>query len=135
MAEHGHRPGLPGEPLGKGRVLADLRREDLQRHQPVKPLLPGLVDHAHAAPADQLQDLQVGKWDANSAGVGGTNWASKELAETDSDPAWERRRSVACPNRPGARNLDRDPGGHPPALRPRTADNDTIPPCQASPPM
>ena len=61
MAEHGHRPGLAGEPLGEGRVLADPRREDLQRHQPVEPLLPGLVDHAHPAAADQFQDLQVGE--------------------------------------------------------------------------
>ena len=59
MAEHGHRPGLAGEPLGKGRVLADLRREDFQRHQPIEPFLPGLVDHAHAAAAHQFQDLQV----------------------------------------------------------------------------
>ena len=61
MAEHGHRPGLAGEPLGKGRVLADLRREDFQGHQPVEPFLPGLVDHAHPAAAHQFQNLQVGE--------------------------------------------------------------------------
>ena len=61
MAEHGHRPGLAGEPLGEGGVLADLGREDFQRHEPVEPLLPGLVDHAHAAAADQLQNLQIGE--------------------------------------------------------------------------
>ncbi len=59
MAEHGHGPGLLGEPLGKGRILADRGREDLQRHQPVEAFLPGLVDHAHPAAAYQLQDLQV----------------------------------------------------------------------------
>ena len=36
-------------------------REDFQRHQPVEPFLPGLVDHAHPAPAHQFQDLQSGK--------------------------------------------------------------------------
>ncbi len=61
MVEHGHRPGLAGKPLGKGRVVADPRREDFQRHQPVEPLLPGLIDHAHAAPAQQFQNLQVGE--------------------------------------------------------------------------
>jgi hypothetical protein len=57
MAEHGHRAGLAGKPLGKGRVLADRRRQDFQRHQPVEPLLPGLVDHAHPAAADEFQNL------------------------------------------------------------------------------
>ena len=36
MAEQGHRPGLAMKPLGEGRIRADLRREDFQRHQPVE---------------------------------------------------------------------------------------------------
>ena len=75
MVEHGHRPGLAGEAFGERRVLPDLGREDLQGHEPVEPLLPGLVDHAHAAAAHQFQDLQVGKCGAKSAGVGGSKSA------------------------------------------------------------
>ncbi len=40
---------------------ATSRRQDLQRHQPVQLLLPGLVDDAHAALAEEFQDLQLGK--------------------------------------------------------------------------
>ena len=40
---------------------ADLRREDLQGHQPVQFLLPGLVDGAHAAFAEQFEDFELGK--------------------------------------------------------------------------
>ena len=104
MAEHGHRPGFAGEPLGEGRVLADLRREDLQRHQPVEPLLAGLVDHAHAAPADQFQDLQVGKMGANSAGVGGTKSAPSAACRPPL-PA------VAVPNPPLSRQAGHSPRG------------------------
>ena len=59
MAEQGHRSSLAGKPLGKGRVLADLGREDFQRHQPIELFLPGHVDHAHPAAAHQFQNFQV----------------------------------------------------------------------------
>ena len=45
----------------KAGSLADLRREDFERHQPVEPFLAGLVNHAHAATAYQFQDLQIGE--------------------------------------------------------------------------
>ncbi len=61
VAEHGHRLGLAGKTVGEGGVLAHRGRQDLQRHQPVKVLLPGLVDHAHPTAAYQFQDLQVGE--------------------------------------------------------------------------
>jgi len=61
MAEHGHCLGLAGKPLGEGPILADLRREDFQGHQAIEPFLPGLIDHAHPAAADEFQNLQVGK--------------------------------------------------------------------------
>jgi hypothetical protein len=35
MAEYGHRPSFAGKPFGKGRVLADLRCEDLCRPVPL----------------------------------------------------------------------------------------------------
>ena len=56
----------------KAGVAADLRRQDLQRHQAVELLLPGLVDRAHAAPADEFQDLQLGKEPGELLDVGGT---------------------------------------------------------------
>ena len=58
MAELGHGLGLAGETLGEGRLAADLRRQNLQRHQAVKLLLAGLVHRPHAAAADKFQDVQ-----------------------------------------------------------------------------
>jgi len=42
MAEHGHCPSFARKSLGKSRLLADLRSEDFQRHQPIEPLLRAL---------------------------------------------------------------------------------------------
>ena len=52
-------PRLPLEPqhllgVGQGRI-----GQDLQRHAPAERLLLGLVDHAHAAPADLAEDAVV----------------------------------------------------------------------------
>ena len=38
---------------------ADFRRQDFHRHQAVELPLPGLVDRAHAAAAEQLEDFQL----------------------------------------------------------------------------
>ena len=47
-------------------------RQDLHGHQPVQFLLPGLVDRPHAAAAEEFEDFQLRKADANSSTVGGT---------------------------------------------------------------
>ena len=59
MVQPGQRPGLAGEPLGERRVLRRVGRDHLERHDPVEVLLPGLIDRAHAAAAEQLQDLEL----------------------------------------------------------------------------
>ena len=61
MVELGQRLGLAGEAFGKGRVVADARRQDFQGDDAVERLLPGFVDRAHAALADESQDFQLGK--------------------------------------------------------------------------
>jgi len=45
-------------PRGIGRLL---RRKHLQRHEAVETRVPRLVDHAHAALAELLEDLVVGE--------------------------------------------------------------------------
>ena len=60
MVELGHGPGLRVEALDKGRLLGGLGREDLEGHDAVEGLLAGLVDHAHAALAQELEDLVAG---------------------------------------------------------------------------
>ena len=61
MVQPGQRTRLAGEPLGECFVLADLGRQDFQRHQAVELLLAGLVDRPHAALAQKLEDFQLGK--------------------------------------------------------------------------
>ena len=65
---HGHdvrvvqprqRLGLAREPLGELRVRSLLRREDLQRHQPVQLRLARLIDHPHPAAAEAFEDFQL----------------------------------------------------------------------------
>ena len=72
VAEPGQHPGLAVEPLGERGRSRRFRPEDLQRHQPVEPRLPGLVDGAHAAVAQQLQDFELREMGGQPAGSGGT---------------------------------------------------------------
>ena len=117
MAEHGHRPSLAGKPLGKGRVLADLRREDFQRHQPVEPLLPGLVDHAHPAPAHQFQDFQVGEMRLPTRPA----WAARtEPPQARCPPGWRRS---DFPDPVSADSRGKCPAAHAQAARPRIEGN------------
>ena len=53
-------------------VVGRFRPEDLQRHEPVEPRLPRLVDGAHAAVAQQLQDFELRKMPRQLCGGGGT---------------------------------------------------------------
>ena len=54
----------------KAGSLADRGREDFQGHQPIEVFLPGLVDHAHPAPAHQFQDFQLGEQWRQFGGAG-----------------------------------------------------------------
>ncbi len=61
MVEHGHCGGFALEPFGESWILPDSRGEDFERDEPIEPFLPGAIDHAHAAAADEVQDLQIGE--------------------------------------------------------------------------
>ena len=61
MVQAGQGAGFAVEPLGKARVAGRRRRQDLQRHQPVQARLARLIDGAHAALADELEDFELGK--------------------------------------------------------------------------
>ena len=61
MVQAGQGAGFAVEPLGKAGVACCGRRQDLQRHQPVQGRLPGLIDRAHAALADELKDFELGE--------------------------------------------------------------------------
>ena len=52
---------LAREALGEARVARDGGRQNLERDQSVEPRLPRLVDGAHAALADQFEDLELRK--------------------------------------------------------------------------
>ena len=79
MIELGERLSLAGEAGGKGRFLADAGREDFQRDNAVQFYLPGLVNGAHAALADEFEDFELrkqfgdvrnGRRDKSGTGVG-----------------------------------------------------------------
>jgi hypothetical protein len=57
MLEPGHRAGFALEALAPHRVGGQRRRQHLDRHRPVEPGVARLEDLAHAAFADQRQDL------------------------------------------------------------------------------
>ena len=61
MIELGQRLGFAGEAFGKRGIPADAGRKNLQGHNAVQLLLPGLIDRAHAALADEFQNFQLGK--------------------------------------------------------------------------
>ena len=61
MVQPGQRAGFAIEALGEIRSGGGLRREDFQRDDPVQGGLAGLVDGAHAAFADEVEDLQLRK--------------------------------------------------------------------------
>ena len=61
VAQPRQRLGFAQEALGELRVGALLRREDLQRDEPVQLRLARLIDHAHAAAPEAFQDFQLRK--------------------------------------------------------------------------
>ena len=59
VVQPGRGAGLAAEPLLDQPVAGHLPRQDLQRHPAAQRDLLGLVDHAHAAPADLAEDPVV----------------------------------------------------------------------------
>ena len=57
VGQHGHRLGLVVEPAAELSILRQVLPQDLDRHQPIQPVAPGLVHLGHAAGPHQLQDL------------------------------------------------------------------------------
>ncbi len=61
MIERRERLGLVRETFGKLRIGHPLRREQLQRDQAAQRLLPRLIDHAHPAAPEKLDDFELRK--------------------------------------------------------------------------
>ena len=61
VVQLGQCAGFAQEPLGKFRVAAQLRRQDLQGNDPVELFLPSLVHRAHAAHGEQFENLELRK--------------------------------------------------------------------------
>ena len=57
MREHGHGLGLIMEAAAEFGVLGQLLPQDFDGHQPVQPVVSGLVDLGHAARSHKLQYL------------------------------------------------------------------------------
>ena len=71
MVEFSQRLRFTGEPLGKSRILADSWRQDFEGDHSVEFLLPGSIDRAHAALANEIQDFQLRKEATNLCRGGG----------------------------------------------------------------
>jgi hypothetical protein len=71
------RLGLPGKSLADVLLKRQFGREYLDRHSPLQPLVPGAVDHAHAAAPDLSFD-----------GIG--------VAQRLSQPGWKRSIAWRC---------------------------------------
>ena len=56
MVQSGRRPSLAAEPLLDSPVAGHVARQELQRHAAAQRDLLGLVDDAHAPPADLAED-------------------------------------------------------------------------------
>ncbi len=56
VVERGGRLRFAQEPRAGHRVRRERRREELERHEPLQPDILGLIDHAHAAAAEQAHD-------------------------------------------------------------------------------
>ena len=57
VRQHGHRPGFIVEAAAELLVLGQVLPQDLDGHQTVEPVVPGLEHPGHAAQADLLQQL------------------------------------------------------------------------------
>jgi hypothetical protein len=61
MTEPRQSLGLAGEAFGEGRVVPDTGRQNLEGDDPVQFLLARLIDRAHAAPANQAEQVELGE--------------------------------------------------------------------------
>jgi len=61
MLQPRQKPGFAVESLREGRVGAVRQRQQFQGDRPVELRLPRLVNHAHSADPDQLDDLKIRK--------------------------------------------------------------------------
>ena len=57
VVQRGRELGLPLEPFNQNRPFAELFRQDLQRHLPIKAKVKRTVDDAHPAPSQFFDDL------------------------------------------------------------------------------
>ena len=53
--------GLTGKAFREGRITLATRSQQLERDRTVQRLLPGTIDNAHAAAADEFEDFQLRK--------------------------------------------------------------------------
>ena len=59
VIQSGRGPGFPQKASLGSLFSAEVRRQELQRHEPVQLEVPGLVDHSHTALAEALEDLEM----------------------------------------------------------------------------
>ena len=59
VVELGQGFGFTGEPLGKRGVVSNPGREDFERHDAVKFLLPRFIDCPHATASDQFDEFEL----------------------------------------------------------------------------
>jgi hypothetical protein len=59
MVEPGQGLSFPAEPFGKVRLSLLIRRQNLQRNEPIESRLAGFINNAHAAPAEAFKDFQL----------------------------------------------------------------------------
>jgi hypothetical protein len=97
MIEQRERLRFVGEPRGKSRFMAHVRRQDFERDQAVELFLPRLIHRAHAALADEFEDFQLrkqrcefGDGGRDKAGAAGTGPVSVPMSTPEPMPALSR---------------------------------------------
>ena len=105
MAERGERVRFTGEASGKLRIHHALRREQLQRDEPVERFLPGLVHHAHAAATEAFEDFKlrevrrdlrrIERCGRRFLGLGGMKGAGHETARAQSAHSFREARTAS----------------------------------------
>ena len=110
----------------KAGSAADLGRQDLEGDEAVEARLPGLVDRAHAALAEQFQDLKLREVPGEFFGrrCDGTGAASVPCSWPGSEPLL-----MASFNR----HSGHSPSGRLAAVRPGSADSGGFPAWEVSP--
>ena len=113
--------GLELEPLQLLGVQRRGQRQDLQRHPAVERELLGLVDDAHAAPADLAEDAEIAQGPIPSLGV--RPWPQRSHAPTRARRITSRREKPGGSPRPARDSAGRIP--RPPAARRGSAGRGT----------